>query len=126
MKAPTLPCAFSGEVVRDKNGAVARSSSDQMKDRATHKEDVSASAKQLDIKGTVVVDVLVGTSGEVICVRSLVGHPLIATAVQGALRNWTFKRLNVDHNPVAYVGQLQFNLCNINCGDSGLSMTILN
>jgi hypothetical protein len=68
---------------------------DQMKDRATHKEDVSASVKQLDIKGTVVVDVLVGTSGEVICVGSLVGHPLIATAVQRALRKSSLR----DGNP---------------------------
>jgi hypothetical protein len=45
-----------------------------MKQRATHKVDVNGFIKQADIKGTAIIDILVGTSGEVVCAKSLIGQ----------------------------------------------------
>ncbi len=124
-KSPSLPCPFDGPVLLRDDGTIARFDSDAMKRRATHKTDVSESVKQLDIKGTVVAEVLVAPSGKVVCARSVIGHPLIAKPVQAALEEWTFKPAKNGDKPVAYLGILQFSLCNISCGESGPSMTLL-
>ena len=71
------------------------------------------------------IDVLVGASGEPVCLRTLAKHPIIRAGVENALRSWTFKRAEVDGRPVAYLGRLEFTLCNIGCGDQEPSMTLL-
>lgn len=96
-----------------------------MKQRATHKVDVGDFLNQVEIKGTVIVDVLVGTSGEVVCVKSLNVHPIIRVEVEKALKSWKFKAAEVNGKRIAYLGRLEFTLCNLNCGDKGSSMTLL-
>ncbi len=96
-----------------------------MKSRATHKVDLSNFIRQLDISGNAVVDVLVGPSGEVVCMKTTATLPLIRPEVEKALGSWRFKPAEVNGRPVAYVGRLQFTLCNILCGDEGNSMTLL-
>lgn len=96
-----------------------------MKQRATRKADVGKILKQTDIKGTVIIDVLVGPSGKVFCVKTLYGHPIIRADVEKALHAWTFKPAKMNGEPVAYLGRLEFLLCNISCGDQGTSMTLL-
>jgi hypothetical protein len=96
-----------------------------MKESALRKVDLSGFIRQLDIKGTAIVEVLIGTSGEVVCLKSLAGHPLIRAEVEKSLRSWTFRRAEVNGKPVAYLGRLEFTLCNILCGDQGPSMTLL-
>ena len=123
--SPQLPCDFSGELLRTNEGRVVQYASDEMKRRATRKVDVSGSIKQADIKGTAIVDVLVGTSGEVVCMKSLIGHAMIRKGVETALRSWTFRRAEVGGKPVSYLGRLEFTLCNINCSEQGSSMTLL-
>jgi len=123
--APKLPCAFSGELLRDAKGNIVRFSSDEMKRRATHKVDVSDFMKQFDIKGTAVVDVLVGPSGEIVCLTTLIGHPIIQVEVEKTLRSWTFEPAKAADKPVAYRGLLEFTLCNINCGKEGIHMSLL-
>ena len=120
-----LPCKFSGELLRTPGGKAVWYTSDEMKDRATHKVELSGFIRQADIKGTAIVEVLVGTSGEVVCLKSLARHPLIRVEVEKALKSWTFKRAEVNGRPVAYLGRLEFTLCNILCGDQGPSMTLL-
>ena len=124
--SPRLPCKFSGELQRTPRGKIVEYSSQEMKDRATHKVDLSGFMRQLDINaGTVVVDVLVGTSGEVVCLKTRTKAPVIRVAVEIALRSWTFKRAEVGSRPVAYIGRLEFTLCNINCGEREASMSLL-
>lgn len=96
-----------------------------MKARATRKVDLSGLILNADINGTATVQLLIGTSGEVICAKSAPTHPLIQSSIERAVRSWTF-RPELDHGrPVAYLGTLQFVLCNINCGKRGTSMTLL-
>ena len=120
-----LPCKFSGELQRTASGKVVWYTSDEMKGRATHKVELSGFIRQADIKGTAVVEVLVGTSGEVVCLKSLAKHPLIRVEVEKALKSWTFRPAEVNGRAVAYLGRLEFTLCNILCGDQGPSMTLL-
>jgi Gram-negative bacterial TonB protein C-terminal len=123
--SPKIPCDFSGELLRTRQGRIVRYTSDEMKQRATHKVDVNGFIKQADIKGTAIVDILVGTSGEVVCAKSLIGHPIIRGPVETALRSWQFKPAELEGKPVAYLGRLEFTLCNISCGKEGPSMTLL-
>jgi hypothetical protein len=75
-----------------------------MKKRATHQVDISDPLfKQVDIRITASAETLVGTSGEVECVKTVEGvNPMIRAEVERALRSWTFKRADVDGNSVAY------------------------
>jgi hypothetical protein len=121
----SLPCEYGGEVLRDSSGKIVRYTSDEMKARATYKQDVPKEIKQFDIQGTAIVDVLVGPDGRTLCAKSLVGHPIITKAVENALRNWRFSPATLGTKPIAYTGRLQFQLCNISCGDVGPLMSIV-
>ncbi len=123
--SPRLPCAYSGDLLRSANGRVLRYTSDEMKARAVRKVDIAEHIKQFDIKGTAVVDVLVGRDGDALCAVGLHGHPIVRRAVEDALHRWRFTLAKLDGKPVAYVGRMEFTLCNIMCGEQGPSMTIL-
>ena len=120
-----MPCDSSLQILRNDKGEPMWLTSDQMKKRAMHKEDVSPLLKQADIKGAAVVDLLVDPSGKVACIKSLVGHPIIRAEVERALKNWTFRPTDRDGKAIAYLGEITFSFCNISCGDVGPSMTVL-
>jgi hypothetical protein len=124
-KPHPLPCDFSGELLHNDKNQPVWFTTDEMKNRATHKEDVDSVLKQMDISGTVIVDVLVNPSGRVACVMSLAGHPMIQGFVAKAVKQWTFKAANQNGHPVAYLGEMAFSLCNMLCGEAGSSMTLL-
>ncbi|MGD0903882.1 MAG: energy transducer TonB [Terracidiphilus sp.] len=99
-----------------------------MKKRITFEVDVDApilKLKQLDFYGTVVVEVLVGASGEVVCAKSVGGIPFTLEPVERAVRAWTFKPEKQNGKPVAYLGQLDFLLCNGECRGKDAGVTLL-
>lgn len=96
-----------------------------MKQRATSKEDLSAFMKQLDFRSTMVLNVLVSDSGEVACVKTISGIPMARKPTEEAVRHWKFRVATTAGKPVAYMGWLEFTLCNINCGSEGYSVTLL-
>jgi len=59
------------------------------------------------------------------CVKTLTGHPILQAEVEKALRSWTFEPAKAGDQPVAYLGRLEFTLCNISCGKEGIRMSIL-
>ena len=120
-----LPCDYSGKLLQKDNGDIVRFDSDDMKSRATHKVDISDFMKRTDIKGTAIIDVVVGPSGEVVCAKTRLGQPLLRSEVEKAIRAWTFKSEKVDSEPIAYVGRMEFYLCNISCGEQSFSMSIV-
>jgi hypothetical protein len=122
---PHLPCKYSGTVSRKYPNTAFSMSSDAMKKRAIKRVDLSRFAKQLDIRGIVAVDVLVDTDGSVVCVHGFYGPPVLLKDVEEAVRQWKFKPLKENNAPVAYVGRLDFELCNLGCGGTGPSMTLL-
>jgi outer membrane biosynthesis protein TonB len=107
------------------DGKTTLFASDEMKAKARYKQDISGPINQSDIKGTAIVDVLVAPDGHVVCTRSLIGHPMVRKSVEDALSKWKFSPAERDGRKVAYVGRMEFTLCNISCGESGPSMTIL-
>jgi len=95
-----------------------------MKRRATHKVDISDVMKRTDIKGTAIVDFIVGPPGAVVCAKTLLAIPVFSSEVEKALRTWTFEPKKANGEAVAYVGRMEFYLCNISCGEQGVSMSI--
>lgn len=120
-----LPCEFSGELLRTSAGEIVRFSLDEMKARATYKVDLNGFVRQMDFRSTVIVDVLVGVSGEVICTKSLIGIPIARQPVEKALQSWKFKPAILRGKPVVYVGLMEFTLCNMDCGKEGFGVTLL-
>ena len=120
-----LACEYFGPLLRNSAGAIVQKNSDQMKARATHKQDIDAAAKQIDAKGTVLVDVIVDPDGHVFCAKTVVGHPILAKPVQEALRHWTFAPAEVNGKRIGYTGLLEFTLCNTSCQNADHSMPIL-
>jgi len=120
-----LPCEYSGELLHQSQGRIRVFTSDEMKAKATYRQDIFGAIKQADIKGTAIVDVLVAPDGHVVCTKSLTGHPMVRASVEDALRKWKFSPAEIDGRRVAYVGRMEFTLCNISCGESGPSMTIV-
>jgi outer membrane biosynthesis protein TonB len=96
-----------------------------MKQRATRKADISARAKQFDVRGTVLLEVLVGPDGNVICTHGAIGHPMLLHEIEAAVRQWAFTPLKESKKRVAYVGNFDFTLCNIGCASEELKMTLL-
>ena len=122
---PHLPCEYSEIVSRKYPNTAFSMSSDAMKQRAVRKVDISGAAKQRDIRGSVGLEVLVAADGSVICAKGVYGHPMLLKDVEEAVRQWRFKPVKENNAPVAYVGRLSFALCNIACGEEGISMTLL-
>jgi TonB family protein len=54
-----------------------------------------AIAKAAHAEGSVIVELLVSKSGEVICTRSLSGHPLLQGAALAAVINWKFDPIEI-------------------------------
>jgi hypothetical protein len=96
-----------------------------MKERATHKVDLNSPLKKLDFRSVMVVEVLVGKSGEVVCLKTISGSSLARKPVEAALQEWKFKPEKLNGKPVAYLGQLNFLLCNLDCGKEAFGVTLL-
>ena len=95
------PCEYGGELLHQSQHKIKLFTSDEVKARATHKQDIFGAIKQADIKGTAIVDVLVGPDGQVVCTKSLTGHPMVRASVEDALRKWKFSPAEMDGKRVA-------------------------
>lgn len=100
------PCEYGGELLRNSQGRIMLFTSEEMKTRATYRQDISGPIKQWDIKGTAIVDVLVAPDGALVCTKSLTGHPMIRKSVEDALRRWKFSPATMDGRKVAYIGRM--------------------
>jgi TonB family protein len=61
------------------------------------------------VESTIVVEVLVSKTGDVLCARSLSGHPLLRVAALAAVLKWKFEPAEVAGNPVKTVGTIRLN-----------------
>ena len=120
-----LPCDYSGKLLRRTSGGIVRFDSDEMKDRAIHKVEISDFLKRTDIKGTALVELLIGPSGEVVCTKTVFTHPIRSSELENAVGAWTFRPEKVNGEDVPYVARMEFYLCNISCGDQGISVSIV-
>lgn len=60
-------------------------------------------AKQARIQGNVRIDAIIDTSGRVVEMKILSGHPLLATAALSAVREWLFEPTLLNEQPVPVV-----------------------
>lgn len=121
-----LPCSYYGELLRDDAGNLLRFTFQQMKARATHKVDISPGFMGYrDFRATIILKVLVGANGKVLCTKSVLEFPVADAEVEKAVRQWKFKPARKNGKPVASLGLLRFYLCNISCGKEGMSMSLL-
>jgi len=112
--------------MRNEQDALVLFKSDEMKKEATHKVDLdSPILKQMDFRSLIVVAVLVGASGEVVCVKTISGIDFARKPVEKALKSWTFEPKKQDGKPIAFLGQLNFLLCNLDCGNEVFGVTLL-
>jgi len=120
-----LPCAFDGSLLRDSRGHIVQYTSDEMKGRATSKEDLNGFIKQLDFRSVMVLKLLVLESGKVDCVKTISGIPIARRATEEAVRHWKFRVATTAGKPVSYIGWLEFKLCNTSCGSDEYGVTLL-
>jgi protein TonB len=66
-------------------------------------------AKAAHVGGSVVVEVTVGETGEVVAARAISGHPLLRDASVTAARGWTFAPTRIGGYPVKVIGTITFN-----------------
>jgi hypothetical protein len=68
--------------------------------------EVPGTSDGLHIKGTIVVSVAVSTSGEVICVAFVSGHPLLISAAIESVRLWKFHPYSVGESKKGFCGRI--------------------
>lgn len=120
-----LPCAFDHSLLRDLRGNIVQYTSDEMKERATFKEDLNGFIKQLDFRSVMVLKLLVSESGKVVCVKTISGIPTARKPTEEAVRHWKFRVATTAGKPVSYMGWLEFKLCNTSCGSDEYGVTLL-
>ena len=124
--SPPLPCAYSGALLRAKDGKVALFPSEEMKTRAIHKEDLGGIFKMVDGRAVVIADVIVSPKGNVVCTKARTdANGIFGGGVERALAKWKFSPAVKRGRPIAYLGRLEFTLCNTSCREGEWGMSIL-
>jgi TonB family protein len=108
--APKGLCASEEPLLADKDGKPIWLNTDALLKSATHctAPRMPALARQARIDGYVFVDILVNTKGQVVCVRFISGHPMLASSAIDAAKNWTFRPMKQDGKAVSFYGHLSF------------------
>jgi hypothetical protein len=97
---PRLPCNMSPRI-GEKDNTPIWFASEEMKRRATEKTDVGGVLKNADVNANVIASVMVGTNGDVECVKVInPKHPMVVNEVYKALRQWKFQTMKQNGKPV--------------------------
>ena len=60
-------------------------------------------------EGAVILELLVSKAGDVICARTLSGHPLFRATAMAAVRKWKFESIEMGGSPMKVVGTVAIN-----------------
>lgn len=66
-------------------------------------------AKAAHAEGTVIIEAIISTTGDVVCARSLTGHPLLRAAATSSLLKWKFEPFDIAGQRAKVVGTLAIN-----------------
>jgi TonB family protein len=101
-------CVSEEPLLADKDGKPIWLSTDALLKSTTHctAPRMPAFARQARIEGDVLLDILVSTKGEVVCVRLISGHPMLASSAINAAKDWTFQPMKQDAKAVSFYGHL--------------------
>lgn len=105
------PCGEHPKLLRGKRGEPIWFKSEQLKKRATNRVSPKLPSS-VRVEGTIIVDVLVDTEGQVQCAKARKGHPILRRATEEAAKQWMFKPILVNGKPVAVFGFLAFHFSN--------------
>lgn len=105
----TWPCGGHPKLLRDENGTPVWIDSDELKKRAIRQVEPKPPFHG-NVDATIVVDVLIDTTGTIKCERTTSGHPLLRKISERAAKQWKFRRLLAGSTPVAVYGHLIFRI----------------
>ncbi|MGE0887446.1 MAG: energy transducer TonB [Blastocatellales bacterium] len=108
--SPGKPTCFSAKENFDSPEAV-RVPSEQFYEKAKERPLPSYPpiAKAVRAESSVIVEILVSKGGEVICARSLSGHPLLREAAVAAVLKWKFEPIEASGDSTGAVGTVSIN-----------------
>ena len=100
------PCGLGSDVLKRGN-TVVWLSSDELDWRATRRV-APKLPPTLRVAGSITVDVIIGTDGQVKCARAQKGHPILREASVEAARDWIFTPYEVAGSRHVVCGRLLF------------------
>lgn len=108
---PPPPPAVKKEEPKPEPPKVIRKSGGVLQGSATQRIEPSYPplAKTARVSGSVVVEVTVDESGNVISARAISGHPLLVDAAVNAARRWKFTPTQLSGQAVKVIGTITFN-----------------
>jgi outer membrane biosynthesis protein TonB len=106
--APTSAARQGPEPNKCTTAGLAKLSSKQMRSRLKHTQaiDPPCCGRNFDLKGTVVLEVVVGENGDVTCVDLVSGDPMVVTSTIQSIAKWRFQPRAEKGQHVAYYGHL--------------------
>ena len=107
-----LPCLASGQVVSQYEDPIDVTEAQAMEAVISHPVPVySSMAKQLKLKGLVVISAFIDKSGAVSDTIVQLGNPILVDMVVDAVRKWKFRPFRDEHGKPAFAkATLKFNL----------------
>lgn len=105
---PTLPCETQQLSLNDGRGNRVLLKAGELRKRAVLRIPPTFPLS-CRCKGRIIVYVLVNAKGEVECVRTDEGHPLLRVAAANAARQWKFRPFHADEKTNTVLGCLEFN-----------------
>lgn len=106
----TGACKATGPVLTGTDGQPVWLTSEELVASATHcvAPLMPPLARQAQIEGHVVLNLLVDERGKVACIRPVNGHPMLVRSAIDAAKQWTFRPRKQHGKTVSFYGHLQF------------------
>lgn len=104
----TEKCGPHPLLVRDAAGKLQWFSPEQLEERITKKvTPETLSIEGFKYEGVVSLKVMIGTTGDVICMWGAAGHPIMIPTAFKAVHEWKFKPLIHQGRPAEYLGTVR-------------------
>lgn len=100
---PPPPSADSPKMIQKASGVLVTSAIKRVD------PEYPSLAKAANVSGTVLVEITIDETGNVISARAVSGHPLLKAAAVDAARQWQFSPTTLSGEPVRVAGTLVFN-----------------
>lgn len=106
----TDSCKCDGPLLTDKDGKPIWLNTNDLIKGAAHcvAPQMPPLMRQAEIDGYVFVDTLVDERGQVVCVRLIKGHPMLAGSAMDAAKSWVFRPKTQNGKGVSFYGHLRF------------------
>ena len=107
-QSPSVPCCNNCDPSGRSHDDVVCLNAKEMRDHVDHIEPLKPSGldKDLNLAGTVVVEMRFDARGKVECARAKSGHPIAISAAMEAVRKWTFKPVTSKAGTTAGCGRI--------------------